>query len=111
MRKNVTCNNCGWVHFAVTRAHAKTQSKEFADFWNAASIDTKLCYFKLGTTPAELPKTYDADKHFARYTSCFQCGESYKNFRESKEDDCPIGCTIQPILDYKEFDCQEGLSV
>ena len=71
--RNVTCNNCGWVHFPITKEYATTLYRD--------------------------------------YTRCFSCGESYKNFRESKPNDVPRGCTIQPILDYTEFDYQLGISL
>ncbi|RLF67115.1 MAG: hypothetical protein DRN30_00790 [Thermoplasmata archaeon] len=41
------------------------------------------------------------------YMSCFGCGGSYLDFKNSKEGDCPEGCTINPIL---EFDEKFGLS-
>lgn|SRR3990167_3069566 len=107
----VTCNNCGWVHFAVTRTHAKQQTKEFANFWNNAPLETKLQFSALNTKPEDLPTTYNEEIHFASYLQCFRCGESYKNFRESKPEDCPVGCTIQSILDYRDFDDQAGISL
>ena len=97
-----TCKNCGWVHFAVSRDYIKKQTKEFAAFWNNSSIKTKLLYMPLGTKESDLPERYNEQKHSERYLRCFKCGDSYKNFRKSKEKDSPVGCTIQPILDYKE---------
>ena len=108
---NVTCNNCGWVHFAVTKHYAKKQIRDFADYWNSSPVETKLNFFKYGASPEELPSKYDEEEHYQKYTKCLLCGESYKNFRESKEEDCPIGCTIGPILDYKEYNDNEGLSL
>ena len=70
--REVTCNNCGWVHIAVTSQEARMNR-------------------------------HNPDK-------CFRCGENYKNFREAKVGDCPRGSTIQAILDYREFNYQEGIS-
>ena len=106
---NVTCNNCGWVHFPVTRAYAKQQTREFADFWNNAPTETKLNYFRYGASPEELPEKYDEEKHFQGYEYCHRCGEHYKNFRESLPKDCPDWCTISPVLDYKEYNDNEGI--
>ena len=65
--RQVTCNNCGWVHVALPKSN---------------------------NTP----------------TTCFRCGEHYKNFREAKEGDAPRGCTLQSIQDWAEVDHQLGLS-
>ena len=99
------------MHMAISREHAKKQTKDFADFWNNAPIPTKLCYFRYGAKASELPEKYDEVEHFGQYLNCFRCGESYKNFRESKSSDCPNGVTIQPILDYQDFNHQEGISL
>src|SRR3990167_6783757 len=107
--RDVTCNNCGWVHFAVTRAYAQKQTDEFADFWDSSSIETKTSYFRFGAKPEELPKKYNRITHFHGYEVCNCCGESYKNFRESKVGDVPDGCTIGAILDYREYNDNEGL--
>ena len=107
---NVTCNNCGWVHFAVTKAYAKGQTKQFCDFWDTQEKHVREHYWNeqyQGPMPAKYPR----EKHYAGYLTCNRCGESYKNFRESKLEDSPIGCTIGPILDFREFNANEGISL
>lgn len=86
--REVTCNNCGWVHMAVTRSYAVNQVKEFNDFYETLSTEYKCNY----AGPASI----------GSYEKCFYCGGSYLNFREFKEGDCPDGVTIQPILHFTE---------
>lgn len=97
-KPTVTCNNCGWVHFPVSKDYVQKQTQEFGDFWDAASKETKANYWN-EKYRGPMPDLYPRAEHAAGYKKCFKCGESYKNFRESKEGDCPDGCTIGPILD------------
>lgn len=97
-KRNVTCNNCGWVHIAVTKKYAKDQTNQFGDWIDSQNGETRSYYgLKAGDK-------YDRHKHFRDYQHCFRCGGHYKNFRESKDGDCPRGCTIGPILDYAELE-------
>jgi len=32
---------------------------------------------------------------------CFNCGNTYKDFRPAIDSDAPAGVTLQPILEYK----------
>ena len=84
--KTVTCNKCGWVWFQVSREHAVKQVAEFNIYFESLSKQEQNDYY--GGRGAVLE----------RYESCW-CGNSYKNFRDSKPGDCPDGCTISPIID------------
>ncbi len=82
-----TCNKCGWVHFGVTR--------EFAEL----SVERFNAYFET-LSPFEQQDYYSNRKaSIESYLKCFNCGNSYTDFRNSKDDDAPYGVTIQPILD------------
>jgi protein-arginine kinase activator protein McsA len=82
----VTCTNCGWVHFAVSREHAEGQVKSFNDY--------------VKTIPVEKHKEFWGGNLAAieDYESCKLCGSSYKDMRAAKPGDCPDGCTIGPII-------------
>lgn len=84
--KERTCNNCGWVHFAVTRQHAEEEVKRFNEFFD--------------TLTEEKQQQFYGGKHstIAQYEHCFLCGNTYKDFRDAKEEDCPIGVTLGPII-------------
>lgn len=83
---NRTCLKCGWVHFGVTRAFAEDEVARFNAY-----------YAKL--TPKEQQDWYSGrNSSIVNYEKCFCCGGSWKNFRDEVEGDCPIGCTIQPII-------------
>ena len=36
-----------------------------------------------------------------QYMNCWNCGNSYKDFRPAVEADAPAGVTLQPIMEYK----------
>ena len=99
--KNVTCTNCGWVHFGVSKKYMDQQAKEFAEYFNSSNLETKKLFWN-EKYRGPIPDKYPIDQHIKSYFHCARCGESYKNFRESKENDCPDGCTIGPILDFRE---------
>lgn len=80
-----TCNKCGWVHVAVTRAHAEEEVAKFAEYWETIDQETKDMF---GGRPASVARDYDR---------CFFCGPG-ATFRPFKEGDCPDGCTIQPAI-------------
>ena len=80
-----TCNKCGWVHFAVTRAHAEAEVKKFAEYWATIDQETKDSF---GGRPSSIERDYDR---------CFMCGPG-ATFRPFKEGDCPTGCTIQGTI-------------
>lgn len=81
---NCTCLGCGWVHVAVSAAHAKRAVEEFNSWWE--------------TQPPEVQSYYQGPACIEQYAMCFLCGRSYKQFRDSVEGDCPEGCTLSPIL-------------
>lgn len=83
---NSTCNNCGWVHFTVTREYAEQQVIDFNAYYDALS-------------PADQQSFYGGRKPSVQsYEHCFRCNNTYKDFRPSEPGDCPDGCTIQPII-------------
>lgn len=85
--KGVTCNKCGWVHFAVSAAYVKSWHDEWLEYWPTLDDEGKDAFgLKDG------PPTTDS------YLHCFLCGGSYRNFRDSREGDSPEGSTIGPIL-------------
>ena len=79
-----TCNNCGWVHFGVTRQSAEDSVAMFNAFYEAS-------------TP-EVQAMYGSPSHIRHYLWCNVCGNSHVNFRDAKPGDCPDGCTISPII-------------
>jgi hypothetical protein len=81
--EQVTCVACGWVHMAYTRAEAQAEVDKFNAWYVQQSEDTKACY---GGKESLV-------KH---YEGCDRCGG--KVFRPSKPDDCPVGCTIGPVI-------------
>lgn len=88
---NVTCNKCGWVHFAVTLEYVqqwKADWKQWCKEWDVKRLKG------FGIKNRKPP----SDKSYYR---CFFCGNPYTDFRASKAGDCPDGCTIQPILGYQ----------
>lgn len=83
---NVTCNQCGWVHFAVTRKHAENEVKEFNEHLD-------------GLDPAKREELWGTQRaSMDSYEQCFCCGQRAGDFRPSEPDDCPDGCTIQPTI-------------
>lgn len=85
-----TCNKCGWVHFAVTRASAEKSIAEFSAYYATLSKDQQRDHY--GGQPSTL----------ANYDRCGLCGGPHTNFREALPDDCPYGCTIGPIIHDEE---------
>lgn len=83
---NVTCTNCGWVHFAVTREYAEEESRKFMEFYETQPKRVQNCYGKNTTY-------YDV---FANYVGCDLCKGN--DFRPSVEGDVPNGCTIGPVI-------------
>ena len=79
---NVTCTNCGWVHMGLTREYAQAEVDRFNEFYDAAA--------------PEVQENYAGRSTIEGYEGCFRCGKN--DFRPSKDDDCPRGCTIQPTI-------------
>jgi protein-arginine kinase activator protein McsA len=85
--KERTCNKCGWVHFAVTREHAENEVKKFNEFFDSL-------------TEEQREDSYGGRRSTMKeYENCFFCGNTYEDFRDAKEDDCPIGVTLGPIIE------------
>ena len=82
-----TCNQCGWVHFVYTLEQATEEVERFNAYFDKLTSSEQWEYY--GGHRSAL----------ASYTQCFSCGGSFRNFRDSKENDCPAGATIQPILE------------
>jgi hypothetical protein len=80
-----TCNICGWVAFAVTRADAEASVASFNDYFGKADAYARSLF---GNRRASI----------TGYEKCFGCAGPYTNFRDAVEGDCPIGCTLQPII-------------
>lgn len=86
MINEVTCNRCGWVHFRVRREDAEAEVKRFNAYFDALPDKTKKDYY--GGKKAGM-KTYER---------CFFCGQTDGDFRPAIKGDCPIGCTLQPVV-------------
>lgn len=86
--KEVTCNNCSRVHFAMSLDEVLKSVKLFNEMYVKLSDCEKLKYY--GNKPTTLES----------YKDCFYCGNSYKNFRLAKDSDSPFGITLNPILEY-----------
>lgn len=81
---NVTCDQCGWVHFAVTRVQAQEAIDNFNAYFAKLSARDKRMY---GNREVSMKD----------YECCFICGAG-ATFHPSQPDDCPDGCTIQPTV-------------
>lgn len=82
--KQVTCNKCGTVAVEVPRKWATEELASSISF--LASLNKKDRANYGSGTPT-----------MARYEYCW-CKNSYKNFRDFKEGDCPDGCTLSSII-------------
>lgn len=85
----VTCGKCGWVHFSVTRKYAEEAVESFNRYF-------------LNCTPEQKEHFGGKGANLAPYLSCMLCGSPHTEFRDSKDGDCPDGCTLNPILHYNE---------
>lgn len=79
-----TCLKCGWVYFAVSRAHAEGEVKQFNEYFATLSKEQQDDYGGKGAT-------------IEPYEACW-CGNPHTNFRESREGDCPAGVTMSGII-------------
>lgn len=80
------CNNCRWCHFEVSREYVQKWADEWVTYckeWD----EEKLSDFGIKDRKPPSPE---------QYYSCFNCGDSYKNFGSTGA--VPMGSTIQPIL-------------
>lgn len=83
---NRTCLKCGWVHFGVTREDAEANVESFNRYYDRLPSEEQEQWYGGHCSTIE------------QYEKCFCCGGDWKNFRDEVEGDCPIGCTIQPII-------------
>lgn len=86
MNKSVTCNKCGWVHFEVSREYAQNEVQHFGEYFRTLTLERQEEYY--GGRPG----------YIEDYEHCGLCNNSYKNFRDSVEGDCPDGSTQSPII-------------
>lgn len=84
--KTVTCLECGWVHMEVSRDFATKEVESFNDYFNKLSKEEQSDFYNNKRAGLE------------HYDTCQSCGGSYKNFRDSKPDDCLDGGTIGAII-------------
>lgn len=82
-----TCNKCGWVHFGISIESAEEEVRRFNKMYEELTPGEKERYY--GSRGASMEA----------YEKCCRCGNTYKDFHESEEGDCPRGCTIGPILE------------
>lgn len=89
MNNECTCLSCGWVHFGVTREFAESESRKFMDYYESQPPETQDNFGK--------GQTYE--RVLAQYERCFFCGQKDPDwYRPAAPDDCPVGCTIQPVI-------------
>lgn len=86
MERLVKCNRCGWVHVPVTRYYAEISVRNFNAFYETLSADKQQEYYN--GRPASL----------SEYTRCVHCGADHSNFTPALPGDCPVGCTVNPII-------------
>lgn len=76
----VTCVRCGWVSYPVTRAEAE-----------ATMLDARRRYIE--RHPAQAA---NAPGFSEALYACMGCGGTA--FRAARDGDCPLGCTINPVI-------------
>jgi hypothetical protein len=81
-----TCNKCGRVAFAISRAHALKEIKRFNKYFESL-------------TRKQQREDYGGKKSSIKeYDRCGFCGNGCNDFRASSAGDCPSGCTLSPII-------------
>ncbi len=83
MNDLVTCNNCNWVSFAVSREAAENAVKQFSDYFDSL-------------TKEEQQQSYGGKTLGIGGYKCIFCGGS--SFRPFTEGDCPDGCTTNAVI-------------
>lgn len=81
----VTCNGCGWVHFAISRKKAEKDIGSFNKYFDRLTYEQQQ---ERGMKRSSVEQ----------YEKCSRCGTVHTNFRVSEKDDCPLGVTIGPII-------------
>ncbi len=86
MNTDRTCNECGWVHKGITSEQINEDIVGFVEMFCELTTAEQHRHYN-----NQMPAIHD-------FLKCKKCGNSYENFRESKDDDCPRGATIPAIL-------------
>jgi len=84
----VTCEACGRVHVSQSRKELVKKIARFNEYYFGLSEESRF--------------GFGGPDEIQNYESCLSCGASYKQFRPAKEDDCPSGSTLTPIIYFKE---------
>ncbi len=84
--KERTCNKCGRVAFAVTYEAAQAEVDSFNAMYDELTEGEKQRWY--GGHGATIKN----------YERCLGCGNSWKDFRDAVDGDCPDGCTMSPII-------------
>lgn len=87
----VTCNKCSWVYFSVSEAHIQNWEKEWSEYYPKLDEDGRESF---GLT--------DGPPSRNSYLACSLCGNSYKDFHDTTDDEFPNGSTIGPIKNRAE---------
>lgn len=77
----VTCTECGWVSYAVTRAEAESEVASMTRYLATLSAADRRGWAPEGAT-------------LSSYVC--QCGGS--DFRPARAEDCPDGVTVNPVV-------------
>lgn len=80
--RSVTCTECGWVSYAVTRAEAESEVARINAHLATLSPEYRRYWAPEGST-------------LASYV-CLKCGGS--DFRPARTGDCPNGVTFNPVV-------------
>ena len=78
----VTCLNCGWVSYAVTRAEAEVEVARMNRYLATLSEQDRRGWRPEGASTT----TY----------VCMNCGG--REFRPARAEDCPDGATTNPVI-------------
>lgn len=59
---------------------------------------------KCGRVHVAIPRSQMIEQNISEsdIDHCFGCGNYYTNFRLAKDEDAPIGVTLQAVLDFEE---------
>ena len=79
----VTCTNCGWVYFAITRKHAEKEIAKFNAYFDTLAPHERAHF---GNKPSSIRD----------YEGCRMCGKNA--FRPFQKGDCPDGVTMNPVI-------------
>lgn len=88
--KLVTCLKCGWVMTEVTRAIATKEVARFNRYFKSLSKENQKEYYR------------GIKASIKAYKNCMGCGGPYTKFRDALPGECPIGATLNPILNRDE---------